>query len=419
MPLPRIVSWIEQQTGMTPASLGKNTLTDVVDTRMRELGLKSQEAYADRLTLSPTEGQILIERLVIPETWFFRSPPLFLAVIRNIQQQIVSGRVKPFRILSLPCSTGEEPYTLAIALTEANVPQNLWSIDGIDISQNAVFAAIRGVYRDFSFRETTLALRERFFKLVGDAWELDESIRKTVRFRVANALDPNALRFEANRYDFVFCRNLMIYLTPLARQQLLEILRGLLAPGGWLAVGHAEAFQVASAGFIPTGPENAFLFTTPVAPAVSPHAPTNNWVNPAAASGSSARLPGLTPPVPAPPPLAVPPTLPLATNPSELLVEARRCANLGKVDDALRACQAALVAQPSAEGYCLLGVISQVKGDAGAAAEAYRKALYLNPKHRESLTHAMLFHRGRGDVAQADGLRRRLDELGSENGGAP
>jgi chemotaxis protein methyltransferase WspC len=97
------------------------------------------------------------------------------------------------------------------------------------------------------------------------------------------------------------------------------------------------------------------------------------------------------------------------------LTQARRLADAGRLDDALAECRGHLAeAGPSAEAYSLLGVIQQARGDGAAAADALRRALYLDPDHREALTHAMLLAAGRGDAGQAEALRERLARTGGE-----
>jgi chemotaxis protein methyltransferase WspC len=414
MNLAPVVGLLERRIGLDPASLGPTVLPTAVGDRMRSLGLADPAAYAGRLQDTAEEFQTLAERLVVPETWFFRGAGLFDELARRAAAALQSSAPgRTFRALSLPCSTGEEPYSLAVALLDAGLDPDRWAIDGIDLSPRLIAAARRGVYREFSFRQTDAALRDRYFRPAADGWELAPAIRDRVRFRAGNLADPALLPDDSGAYDLVLCRNLLIYLTPAARRQALDTLGRLLAPGGLLGVGHAEPQMLAGRPFARVGPESCFLFRQESATTVdqpgqvktcfSPPPPVRQ--GPAIGEGRvqsiQCSVPGShSPSVPRPKELisAEPP-----------LTRARSLADAGRLDEALAALPQA---PPSADGYSLLGVIQQARGDRAAAAAAFRKALYLDPGHREALTHAMLLAAERGDAGQAAALRERLARIG-------
>jgi chemotaxis protein methyltransferase WspC len=407
MNLAPVAGLLERRIGLDPAALGPTVLPAAVADRMRALGLADPAAYADRLA-DGAEFAALVERLVVPETWFFRGGELFPFLARHVAAALPELPGRPFRALCLPCSTGEEPYSLAMTLLDAGISPDRWVIDAVDLSPRLIAAARRGVYREFSFRQTDPELRGRYFRPAADGWELDAGVRGQVRFHVGNLLDPTSLPDEAGGYDLILCRNLLIYLTPTARGAAVASLERLLTPGGLLGVGHAEPQVFAGRPFRRVGAEAHFLFrrelVVPPSPLFRGRGAAGEGVSGTQYSVLSTQFP--SPPAPLPqrgegrPRDAEPP-----------LTLARRLADAGRLDDALAALRQA---PPSADAYSLLGVVQQARGDRAAASEAFRKALYLAPDHAEALTHTMLLAAEGGDADRAAALRERLARTGGE-----
>src|SRR5262249_25110124 len=152
--------------------------------------------------------QALLDDLTVPETWFFRGGELFAHLA---QQVATESRVRPadqpYRVLSVPCSTGEEPYSLVIALVERGNASGAWTIDGVDLQASYLERAKQGKFGDFAFRQTPPDLKERYFRPAEDGWVLSPSIRSMVRFRQDNLLAPLFLAGE-EQFDLILCRNL-------------------------------------------------------------------------------------------------------------------------------------------------------------------------------------------------------------------
>ena len=390
MKFPLIRDWLETRTGLAVATLGDSIFDRFVETRCSELQLRREQEYRDLLARNPAEAQLLIDRLVVPETWFFRGPGLFQELARVYQRFMAAHPQRIFRVLSLPCSTGEEPYSLAMTLAELGSPTT-WQVDAEDISQSSIEIARAGRYRTFSFREMPVAVRERYFLKMDDYWEVLPAIRSMVHFCIANIFDVSHSVGTAPRYDAILCRNVMIYMTAPARERLFAILSNLLAVDGCLAVGHAEASALAGNGFEQIGPDGVFLFQRKIAE-VAPKPPAKI---PADAPKLGARSSTMLAPIPAP----------------DLLVEAKRHADLGRLDEAARLCHAAILAAACANAYSLLGIVMQARGEMDQSREAFRKALFLNPLHAEALLHSMLLHRGIGDHSQAEIFEKRMTAL--------
>jgi chemotaxis protein methyltransferase WspC len=401
MNLAPVIDLLRQRIGLDPASLGTSTLARAVAARMRTLGLTAPPTYASRLAADPQEFQLLLGDLAVPETWFFRGGGVFAYLACQAAEAGRKGG-KKFRTLSVPCSTGEEPYSFAIALAEAGVAAAAWEIEAVDLSSALVERARRGRFGEFSFRQTPPELRARYFRSAPGGWELDPVIRSRVRFRAGNLLDTHFLAGEAP-FDLIFCRNLFIYFHPDARRRGLDTLAGLLAPDGWVCAGHAEPLESLDHRFRRTGPEEYFLYGRAVA----------------TASATLALAERIPPPRPEPPAPPVTPAVPVeASAPIDRLSRARQEADRGQLAEALASCREQLQRSgPSADLYSLMGVIHQARQEKDQAVRCYQAALYLEREHAEALAHLMLLYREHGNHAQAELLRGRLERVSP--GGEP
>jgi chemotaxis protein methyltransferase WspC len=398
VPLTLLLTHLRQRLGLNPDSLSPSALPSAVGRRMRASGEANLAAYAARAVASPDEFQELVDELVVPETWFLRGGELFF----HLADHLRAAAPRPARALSVPCSTGEEPYSLALALCERGGGGAAWTIDAVDVSLRGLAVARAGRYGEFSFRQVDPALRAHYFRAVGGQWEVRADLREPVRFRPGNLVEPDFLAGEAP-YDVILCRNLFIYLHPEARRQALANLERLLRPDGVLCMGHAEPLDTTDGRFRRWGPHGFFFYRRGPggARADAPAAPT---------------LPprSLAPPRPAPPrPAPVPVLPPAGPAPADLLAQARGRADEGKLDEAVGLCQEALARSgPSADGYSLLGVLRQAREEADEARACLEKALYLRPDHEEALTHLMLLYRQQGNETGAERLRHRLGRAG-------
>jgi chemotaxis protein methyltransferase WspC len=398
MTLAAVADQLRHRAGLDAASIGPAALAAAVAGRQKAVGLTDPDAYAGRLALDATEFQALLEAVVVSETWFFRGRLFEFVAAR------VGAASRPCRILSLACSTGEEPYSQAIALLEAGVDPARWTIEGVDVSRRSLARAGQARYGAFSFRELPPTLRDRYFLARESGWELRGDVRAAVRFREGNLLDEGLLADESP-YDVVFCRNVLIYFHAAARTKVIRTLDRLLAADGLLCTGHAEPLSLLDARFAPTGPEGMFLYRRrgPSEPTFAPR---------------TADSPALTvrSPVPAPAVKFAPAASASALrSPAAVVLKAdrldgaRRHADSGKLDEALAECEAELARTgPSADLFLLLGEVHQARHDPAAAARHWQRALYLEPDHPEALLHLVLLCERQGDHAKAALLRKRL-----------
>jgi chemotaxis protein methyltransferase WspC len=400
MNLEPVLALLRRQIGLDPESLGRAVLPRAVAARMQALGVPTPESYAARLARDAGELQHLLSDAAVPETWFFRGGEVFRYLARHVAEVVRLESVrKRYRILCVPCSSGEEPYSLAIALLEAGVDPAAWSIDAVDLSARHLERARAGRYSEFSFRQTAPELRQQWFRAREGGWELASRIRSLVTFRQGNLLDPHFLGGEAP-FDLIFCRNLLIYFHAEARRRALDVLDRLLAPDGWLSMGYAEPLEFQDPRFARIGPTEFFLYTRSTMKPVFPQVEDLGALAPATAQPASI----LTTPL-----LAAPDTPPTV---DDSVRRARQLADRGQLDEALDLCQALLQQlEPSAELFHLMGVIHQARNQPDEAVRCYERALYLEPTHSDALTHLMLQCRERGDHAQAQRLQRRLERI--------
>lgn len=412
MTIARFENLLERTMGLNAASIGTSAVARALDARMRARTVESEDAYWGLLLRSREELQHLIETVVVPETWFFRDQQAFPAMTAAAAQFRSKDMSRPLRLLSLPCSTGEEPYTMAMALLDAGLPPGGFRIDAIDISAASLARARAGVFGRNSFRGHNLAFRDRHFVPAERGFRIDDAVRGPVQFHQGNMLGEGFLA-DADAYDVIFCRNLLIYFDAPTQTRAIAVLKRLLAPHGMLFVGHSEAGLMTAGGLVSAKIPMAFAFRKAAAHASIP-------ATPAAITPSPRRArPPLGPKAPSRPRRPVrsalaPSPAPSPAPPLQSIEDLRRMADCGRLDEAARGVETHLRERgPSAEALLLLGLISDARGDAAAALHHYRKALYLEPANSEALGHLALLLKRQGDHAGArliDERLRRRDE---------
>ncbi len=163
------------------------------------------------------------------------------------------------RLLSLPSSTGEEPYSIAMTLLDAGVPADRFRVHALDISARALAAAGRAVYRKNSFRSHDLGFRARHFELTSSGYRVSDLVRQQVSFERSNLFAVDLLS-GVQIYDVIFCRNLLIYFDRSTQERAIGVLERLLTPTGVLFVAPSEAGLLLSHGFVSTKVPLAFAF---------------------------------------------------------------------------------------------------------------------------------------------------------------
>ena len=403
---------LKRTMGLDAVSIGAASIERAVQQRLVACGLKDPAAYLERLRGSPDELQELIEAVIVPETWFFRDREAFAALARLVYEEWL--RANPagvLRVLSLPCSTGEEPYSVAMALLDAGFPAERLRVDALDISLRALAFARRGVFGRNSFRGGELAFRERHFTPAGTGWQLGAAARAPVEFRQGNVLDAHLPSAAAN-YDVIFCRNLLIYFDRPTQDRAIANLTRLLSPKGWLFVGPSESGLLLSHAFVSAKVPLAFAFrpagaAPPPASAASSAPPPRRSPPPARVVTPARDMPFSSVTVRSSTAVAEPPG-----KKKTGLEHAMRLADQGELVEAAKECEAHLAAHgPSAKAFYVMGLVRDASGNHADAGAFYRKALYLEPSHQEALLHLAFLLESQGDKTGAKVLNDRARRL--------
>lgn len=240
----------------------EQALSAAISRRMTALGINLPESYYSLLTQDQGELLTLTELLTVNETYFFREPEHLTLMVDTLLPGIMSaGKKKPVRILSAGCSTGEEPYSIAIMLREryGAESENLFAITGVDIDSTVIAKAKQGIYGKSSFRGMDKNLYERYFKpLDTGRFQVNDAVRSQVAFEVANLLGPSYPQ-RMQLPDIILYRNVSIYFPGQIQREIFSKLAELLVDGGCLLVGASETIYH-DLGILSLTKENSLFF---------------------------------------------------------------------------------------------------------------------------------------------------------------
>lgn len=428
-------------------------LADVMKRRRDSTG-HGPDAYLGRLESSghaQEELRALAIDLTVNETYFFRNPDQFRAMAYNALPSRLAARsgLRQIRILSAGCASGEEAYSLAILLRE-NLPDPSWtvSIRAVDVNPAMLEKARRARYTAWSLRETPPETQRRWFKRDGADFLLDPVIREAVVFEERNLIDDDPEWWQPQTYDVIFCRNVIMYLTPDNARAVVERMQRSLVSGGYLFLGHAETLRGLSQDFHLEHTHGTFYYRSKGA-SERVHQRHEQSPPPAAAAGLEI-LPALVEdgatwvdairrateriqilsdasrvhrdgePQKAPvqaashraqlldmlgrerfdDALAYAQSLPAdsAADPDSLLLRAALLAHAGQFQRAEAACRELLrIDEMNAGAHYLLALCAEGRGDAAASAEHDRVAVYLDPAFAMPRLHLGLLQRRGGN----------------------
>src|SRR5665213_107665 len=242
-------------------------LAEVFTDRLRKTGCSQPEAYWQRLSSDSdarAELRQLAAELTVPETYFYRHPEQLQAFAETALRDRVMDRSRqqPVRILSAGCASGEEAYSVAAIVHDAFGPAAARDIEilGIDINSVLLEKARRGRYSAWSLRAITEQHTQRHFRTEGREFVLDDALRAAVKFEERNLLDEDGSFWTRGAFDFVFCRNVMIYFARETIQAVVARIAGALAPGGFLFLGSSETLRGVSQEFHLRHTHGAFYY---------------------------------------------------------------------------------------------------------------------------------------------------------------
>ncbi|WP_263143168.1 CheR family methyltransferase [Pseudomonas sp. RIT-PI-AD] len=257
---------LEDRTGLVIGDQRRAFLQTNLSARMRELGVDDYGSYYRQVTDGPrgaVEWSTLLDRLTVQETRFFRHPPSFEVLDVYLRERTAQVEQRPWALWSVGCSSGEEPYSLAIAAAEA-LRDTPWpehfGVTGTDISLNALSKARDASYGPRRLQQLDEVLAERYFRRQDDGrFKVVPNLAARVCCARLNVLE--LAKAPMSGMDVIFCQNLLIYFRRWRRREILNRLAERLAPGGLLVVGVGEVSGWHHPDLQPVADERVLAFT--------------------------------------------------------------------------------------------------------------------------------------------------------------
>ncbi|MEB3160593.1 MAG: CheR family methyltransferase [Synechocystis sp.] len=244
------ITLIAQRTGIEIRTQNYSTMGDNILSRVKTLNLASPVDYLNLLSqtseAADQEWQNFVCLLTNRESYFFRDKGQMSLLKQRILPEIIRAnlRTKTIRICSAGCSTGQEPYSIAILLTELLPDAAEWQLKimGIDINRESLDQGKRAMYNPWSFRQVEDHIKEQYFKSLGGYYKLNPNIQRLVRFQQVNLVRDNFhdVNPDTQSLDLIICRNVFIYFTDQAISTVMDKFHQVLKPNGYLMAGHAE-----------------------------------------------------------------------------------------------------------------------------------------------------------------------------------
>jgi chemotaxis protein methyltransferase CheR len=387
--LSRVEDVLREASGLTLTASVRRSLGTALVRAAEARKLTTPVFLKSLLAREPLAVDTFIEYAVIGETYFFRHPEHLRELTR-----VTVARGGPVRIWSAGCATGEEPYSITMALLAANVPVENIQVLATDISARSLSRARVGTYSPWSVRRVEPAMEKRFLTAHAGGMSVCSQARQPVEFRRLNLVSDLA---PVSNQDAVFCRNVLIYFPPELVRQVLAKLVGALAPGGLLFLSPAEVPLANGLGLEMFDVEGTPVLRRPLVPLEPPKEPTAaqilaRWkleapVARIAPAAPLARLPLVQNALKVVPPAPPPPSRVEAPAEDDAMRQALVAAREGHYERAeALARDAARKMVP--EAYLLLAMVAETRGDLNGAVDCVRKALYLEPQL--ALGHATL-----------------------------
>jgi chemotaxis protein methyltransferase CheR len=262
-----------KRTGIQFTAAKRYFVDKRLDTSIRNAGFDGFHSWfaALRLDNRPELLQDLINQLTVNETYFLREDYQFDALLNTVLPNVLSARggpariVGPVKVLSLPCSTGEEPYSIALRLLEEwpHIDHLDVEIHGADIDSDVLDRAAQATYGERSLQRVPKPWVAKYFAQAGAGrYQLDEGLRDAVTLHHINVCDTAAMR-KFRDFDVIFCRNVLIYFDELSSRRAAENLYGALRPGGYLFLGHSESMSRISPIFTPARLPEGIVYQRP------------------------------------------------------------------------------------------------------------------------------------------------------------
>ncbi|MCG2733189.1 CheR family methyltransferase [Pseudodesulfovibrio aespoeensis] len=260
--------FIYEQCGIYIADNRKYLLENRLGNRLKKLNLRNFDEYYNFLRYDAArnaELKKLFEVITTNETSFYRNPPQLQVFQEKVLTEVVEAAKsggRKLRIWSAGCSTGEEPYTIAMiihALLQADIANWDIRITANDLSERVLESARKGVYNDYTLRTTPKEIAQRYFDLNDGVNTVRPEVKKLVSFGQINLRDRAQIK-RVERSQIVFCRNVIIYFDDAMKKQVISSFYDNLLPGGYLIIGHSESLHNITRAFKPIHFPGAIIY---------------------------------------------------------------------------------------------------------------------------------------------------------------
>ena len=265
----RLCDFLYRRTGMVFTEAKRYYVERRVSDRMAATGAGSFASYFAGLR-GDMDGEVeqFINAFTVNETYFYREDHQLRCLTADLlaRRTVTKRRSEAVRIWSAPCSTGEEPYSIAMWLLENWAEVDAWNIEivGSDIDTRVLEAARQGYYGRRALMRLTPKLIGKYFEPAGeDGWRILSDLRDSVRFTTANVMESAETGLNG-RFDVIFCRNMLIYFDDASRRLAAENLYESLLPGGYICLGHTESMSRISPLFEVCRYPNAIVYRRPM-----------------------------------------------------------------------------------------------------------------------------------------------------------
>jgi chemotaxis protein methyltransferase WspC len=385
--------------GISASSLGESFVKDSLDKYLSKIDVQDSTG---KITNSEKFLDGFFEYIKVPETWFFRQPESFEFLKTTVLKKLQTKDNK-IRILSIPCSTGEEPYSIAMSLESAGIDKARYTLDAADLSAVSIIKAKEAVYGKNSFRQALSRVDHEFFIKEGNLNRVREDIRAIPNFMIGNFLKPEFL-LGVEKYDIIFCRNLLIYFTDSARQAAINKIKELLTDDGLVFTGYSEFVFFLQNGFKDL--EQKLSFACYIDDKISqakiiPHRKKSNLPRPMLK------------------PTAYSDIIKKESISNEEIAdkswELEFLANAGDLEEAKIIAQRVLDGDTgNSKELTISGAVFSACNMDTEAITCLERAIYLNPNEDDALIHLSLIYENSGKKEQAELLKKRIRKINAK-----
>ncbi len=372
--------WVHQRCGLHLEGLAEARLTRAIDALQVELGTQNSDVLLAHLRQDNDLFDRFVSQLTVNETYFFREPETIQWLVDTYLPRRLAEQGGPLRLLSAGCSSGEEPYSVAMALQEryGDRAQALFGIIGGDVDHQVLTKAQAGLYAGMAFRALHPSLKARFFTPVGRSFQLSASLRQWVTFRSLNLLAPDE-RAIGGPFDVILFRNVSIYFDEATRRTIQRQLKRLLTPNGILLCGVTETLGN-DLGVLSLKEEQGVFYFQADTPASeedsgAPAIPLTNHIAVVNKPDAPAALPAQEPPRQTPPSSSAP------TAAHAELQHAHDALNQNRFSEADALLAPLLADDPwNVDALLLAGLVARWQQQPQRAFDYFKRALYVAPE---------------------------------------